>query len=850
MSLAAGQHLGPYEILGSLGAGGMGEVYRARDTRLGRVVAIKVLPTASAADPESRLRLEREARAVASLNHQHICTLHDFGSDAGTDFLVMEYLDGETLARRLTKGALPFDRALKHAIEIAGALDAAHRVGLIHRDLKPSNIMLTAAGAKLLDFGLAKLLHTEPAVEAGSATISLQALTLSGAMVGTLQYMSPEQVKGLAVDARSDIFSFGAVVYEMLTGRKAFQAEGQRNLIGAILDVEPPPMSAIQPLVPAELERVVQKCLSKDPNDRWQTAHDLLDALKWTAAPVAPVSAARATSRSRSLFVGVAALAAAGVVSAWLWSRQPEQPTGLTGQRLVTDYRGSHGWSSFSPDGKMMAYVSNADGSDQVWVKNLASGDPIQLTFGPPGSGRLTWSPTGDQIVFARAGGQGIWSVPPLGGPPRRLIEQGNRPKFSRDGRRLVFERAGEIWIANADGSDARRAYDAPPSTFPSLPALSSDGESIVFFLSPGGPLGDYWVVRTPGGPARQLTFDHSAGGSAAWTPDNRSIVFPSARSGSMTLWQIATEGGTPRPLTFGAGDDADPDISADGRRLLYTNMRGATALTVTDSAGQRKELLERQSGIEGSAFSPAGDRVAFFYQVETGVHVFTVGVDGRELRQVTHGQGEINTFPHWSADGAFLYFFRHKPTVSFVKVSATGGPATDVGPWAVSSRARVDPGGTRVVFERGDGTVTEATIVRELTTGRETILNAVLRYPRWTADGRAVIGAEGVPQPDGQVRQRIVTCTIEAPCRPLANGFQPVPAANGSRVFFLRPSAEGAPFRELWSIGRDGGDEQQRGTIGPMRVGSIHYDVSNHDQVTWTIVRTGENRIWLTEFR
>ena len=187
MSLAAGQHLGPYEILGSLGAGGMGEVYRARDSRLGRVVALKVLPMASAANPESRLRLEREARAVASLNHPHICTLHDFGSDGEIDFLVMECLDGETLTRRLTKGALPLERALTHAIEIASALDAAHRVGLIHRDLKPSNIMLTAAGAKLLDFGLAKLLHTEPATEPGSATISPQVLTLNGAMVGTLQ---------------------------------------------------------------------------------------------------------------------------------------------------------------------------------------------------------------------------------------------------------------------------------------------------------------------------------------------------------------------------------------------------------------------------------------------------------------------------------------------------------------------------------------------------------------------------------------------------------------------------------------------------------------------------------------
>ena len=588
-------------MLSPLGAGGMGEVYRARDTRLGRVVAIKVLPTATAMDPESRLRFEREARAIASLNHPHICTLHDFGSHGDIDFLVMEYLEGETLARRLARGALPLDRALRHAIEIAGALDAAHRAGIIHRDLKPSNIVLTESGAKLLDFGLARLMPREPVVEPSLATLSPRALTLTGVIVGTLQYMAPEQVKGIAADARSDIFSFGAIVYEMATGQKAFQADGQRNLIGEILDADPPPISAVQPLASPALDRVVQKCLAKDPSDRWQTAHDLLDELKWTAAPVAASSPER-SRLWRVAFVSVAALVAAGLAAAWLWFGQAERPTGLSGQRLVTDYRGSHGWASFSPDGKMIAYTSDADGSDQVWVQNLAAGDPIQLTFGPPGAGRLAWSPSGDQIVFGRPG-QGIWSIPPLGGPPRRLLEQGIRPKFSRDGRRLVFEKGGEIWIANADGRDARRAYEPPPASQPSLPALSPDGSSIAFFLTKaGGPLGDYWILPSSGGPARQLTFDESAGGGAAWAPDGRSIIFPSARGGSLTLWQVAVEGGTPRPLTFGAGADTDPDISADGRRLVYTNMRGASALDAHRSSHRASE----QSCSSGSQTSLA----------------------------------------------------------------------------------------------------------------------------------------------------------------------------------------------------------------------------------------------------
>ena len=294
MPLASGTTLGPYEIEGPLGFGGMGEVYKARDTRLDRTVAIKVLPEHVAADPDLKQRFEREARTVAALNHPHICTLHDIGSQDGIDFLVMEYLDGETLAQRLEKGALPLDQALQIAIEIADALDKAHRQGIVHRDLKPGNIMLTKAGAKLLDFGLAKLRKpvTVGATGFSAATTASEPLTARGTLLGTLPYMAPEQVEGKEADHRTDVFAFGAVAYEMVSGQRAFQAESQASLIGAILKDDPPVLST----TPRSLDRVIRQCLVKDPDERWQSTGDLKRELQWVTASVAEPSDAGALS--------------------------------------------------------------------------------------------------------------------------------------------------------------------------------------------------------------------------------------------------------------------------------------------------------------------------------------------------------------------------------------------------------------------------------------------------------------------------------------------------------------------------------------------------------------------------
>jgi eukaryotic-like serine/threonine-protein kinase len=310
MGLTSGTKLGPYEIVSPLGAGGMGEVYRARDARLERDVAVKVLPANLSSDPSLRQRLEREAKAVSKLSHPHICTLHDIGHQDGVDFLVMEYLEGETLEQRLTKGALSAEQALRYAGQMADALAKAHKLGITHRDLKPSNIMLTKSGAKLMDFGLAKQSGAVPwAASSTELTMEQSKLTREGMLVGTFQYMAPEQLEGKEADARTDIFALGEVMYEMATGKPAFSGKSRASLIAAILTTEPPPITQLQPLAPPALERIVKKCLSKDPDERWQSASDLAAELNWIAA--APQSgftpATPATPRRHMLVLGAVA---------------------------------------------------------------------------------------------------------------------------------------------------------------------------------------------------------------------------------------------------------------------------------------------------------------------------------------------------------------------------------------------------------------------------------------------------------------------------------------------------------------------------------------------------------------
>jgi Tol biopolymer transport system component len=427
MSLASGARVGPYEVISAAGAGGMGEVYRARDTRLERTVAIKILPAHLSNNPEAKQRFDREARAISSLNHPNICTLYDVGHQDGMDYLVMEFLEGETLATRLAKGPLPPEQVLKYGIEICEGLEKAHKTGVVHRDLKPANIMLTKTGAKLMDFGLAKS-ATAGASPASSMTMTTsgpsaarlseeQPLTERGTLVGTFQYMSTEQIEGKEADARSDIFALGAVLYEMATGIRAFNGKTQASVVAAILATEPQPISVVRPMSPPALDRVVKTCLAKDPDERFQSVHDLKLQLTWIveggsqAGVPAPVAARRKNRERVLLAVAVlcALLAAGGIAGSIILSKKADslrrvlraQVGAPEGYTFTTVNASNH--IVISPDGSSIAFIAEGEGKQLLWVRPL-SATAAQPLAGTEGASYPFWSPDSKFIGFFAGG--------------------------------------------------------------------------------------------------------------------------------------------------------------------------------------------------------------------------------------------------------------------------------------------------------------------------------------------------------------------------------------------------------------------------------------------------------------
>ncbi len=868
MSLTAGTRLGPYEVIGPLGAGGMGEVHLALDTRLDRKVAIKLLLAGKADRGVSPERFQSEAKAVSSLNHPNICALYDVGEQNGRDYLVMELVEGETIARRLMRGPLPPDQILRHAIEIAEALDHAHRRGIVHRDLKPGNVMLTKSGAKLLDFGLAKWHSRRTDFQESVETTTREPLTGDGQVVGTLRYMAPEQLEGKPVDARTDLFAFGALVHEMATGRRAFEATSEASLVAAILETDPPSISSLQPLSPPALDRVVKKCLAKDPDERWQSARDLADALKWIshdssqsgALPSGRLATVVAAGASRRLIAGAAIvlLAAVAGVGWWIW-RQTAPPLQATDLRLISTFSGEHWGASFSPDGNFIAFLKEVEGTPQIWVKNLAEGDPIQVTFGDVPVRRLVWSPLNDRIVFSRFRA-GLWSVAPLGGSARRILEFGDAPKFSTDGRRLVFARGSGIWTANADGGDVREVSGVPstPWGVDRFPDLSPDGQTIAFFHpTETAPIwGDIWIIPVGGGQPRQLTFDACEVGWPTWAPDGKSIVYSSTRGGSQTLWRVNVVGGTPTALTTGAGEDTEPDISSDGKKLIYGTQRKSKSLILLDPAtGQEKEILSSRVRFAFPAFSPQGDRVAFNQASGAGTAQLHVSsLDGREVRQVTRGVREQNIVPQWSGDGAWLYYYQLFPVTSFRKISVEGGTSSEVAPldFLKHKDAYVDSQDRAIVYTTVEAGTVKA-IVRDLQSGKEHELGRPLAHPRWSTDSKTVFGNYTATDPGGDIWNRwiVAACPADgAACRTLGRGFTVVPSHDGSSLFFARDTGAARNMRELWMSSVDGSNPRKVATIGPLDPSGWGFDASRTNQIVYDRLNASRRELWLANLR
>ena len=505
MTLLPGSRLGPYEIVAPLGAGGMGEVYRARDTRLDRAVAIKIIPRHLSASSSLRQRFEREAKAISQLSHPHICTLFDVGRENGTDYLVMELLEGQTLADRLRKGALPLDQALRCGVEIADALHAAHRQGIVHRDLKPGNLMLTPSGVKVLDFGLARVLAPPPSASVLTAMPTETPLTGEGSLVGTIHYMSPEQLEGNEADARSDIFALGLVLYEMTTGSRAFRGPSHASLIGSILRDEAPPISRSQPVAPHALDRVVSICLAKAPDDRWQTARDValqLEGIRREPAAAEP-AAARPAGRARAVIVpwlvaaaGVA-VAIFGLMSGWRPAGRPMPmqsflvpPPNTTFHVFGAGVAGV----AVSPDGHRVAFgTREADGSSRLWIRELSALDPYPLP-GTEGALFPFWSPDSRSLGFFSKGRLKIVEVSPSPPSPRGLADapEPRGGSWNADGTILYSpgNMAPLMRVSVAGGTPvaATRLDRAGDETAHRWPHFLPDGRRFLYEIRKAGP--------------------------------------------------------------------------------------------------------------------------------------------------------------------------------------------------------------------------------------------------------------------------------------------------------------------------------------------------------------------------
>jgi serine/threonine protein kinase/Tol biopolymer transport system component len=722
-SLTAGSRIGVYEIGALLGAGGMGEVYRARDTKLGRDVALKIVPAST--DPA---RFEREARALAALNHPHIAQIYGLEGQGSPPFIVMELVDGGTLADRVRQ-AIPLAEALAIARQIADGLDAAHEKGIVHRDLKPSNIAFTRDGVvKILDFGLAKDLADDTAIELTHSP-TMMAPTVAGVLLGTAPYMSPEQARGKAVDKRTDIWAFGCVLFEMLTGRRAFGGETTSDTIAAIIEREPD-WTQLPATLPSHLRRMLQRCLQKEPKNRLRDIGDARAELDSAPIPLPAQQSPEPAGRVLRWSVA-AAVAAAAVMMAITLSRTRSAKDGaprLINAMRVTNSPAQEFGPAISPDGKWVAYYSNARGPADVWVKFLDNGSTLNLTASlglelqvRAGLGGVEISPDGSRLAFTArqtsSGQYDVWVVPaPIGGAPVKLLQEFQGMRWSPDGKALTAVKANStrgdaLIVANADGSSQRQVASPQGGRHIHWPAWSADGRYIYFIYA-----FDTWhtepseVFRVPaeGGALEPVIQSVRRAVYPVPMPDGALIFSANPASSDLGLWWRPRSGGSPQQLTSDVGEHTESRITADGRRLVSTllDMRQSLVqLPVRSGQGQEsRALTDGYGGDVDPRMSPAGDRVAFSSLRAGARNLWTMATDGSRAAPLTNGSA-IDERPAFSPDGKQIAFVSDRGGQRGIWViSADGGAPRLVGRAVVLDTLSWSPDGRSILFATPGG--------------------------------------------------------------------------------------------------------------------------------------------------
>jgi Tol biopolymer transport system component len=799
-----GKQIGHYQVLSRIGRGGMGEVFLAQDASLGRKVALKLLRTEFTRNEERLRRFQQEARAASSLNHPNILTIYEIGQDDSLHFMATEYVEGETLRQQISRVRMTLGQALDVAVQVASALSAAHQAGIIHRDIKPENIMLRNDGyVKVLDFGLAKLAEAK-AIDTAAPTLP-KVETEPGLVMGTVSYMSPEQARGLAVDARTDIWSLGVMIYEMAAGRQPFEGETASDVLSLILQKEPPPLAHSSPEVPGELERIVRKALRKDKEERYQTIKDLLIDLRnlrkeleleaemerslppaisrmlgsgqSTAATAQTTSSAeyivteiKQHKRAAALILGITILAA---VTLYVLSRRnpltKEAPTIKATFTQLTDQSGPEYTPSLSPDGKSFVYRGDASGNRDIYLQRVGGKNPVNLTKDSPSDDmQPAFSPDGERIAFRseREGG-GIFLMGATGESVKRLTNFGYNPAWSPDGKEIACADEGpldptsrrnpnsRVWAVNV-ATGERRQVTKEDSIQPNW---SPHGNRIAYGGRRNAAQRDIWTIPAGGGEPTEVTNDQAVEGWPVWSPDGKYLYFASDRAGSMNLWRVPIEEQTGKVLgpaeavTTPSPYSAHLSFSLDGRRLAYSQVARSANLqqvgfdpdkeTVT---GQPDWITQGSRLTTAPHLSPDGKWLAF----NSGggkEDLFVIRRDGTGQHQLTDDLHKDRQ-PRWSPDGKRIAFYSDRTSkweIWVINSDGSGLKQLTYAPGVVTSPAW-SPDGTRLAYRNSAGSPSIIEVEKAWTEQSPQVLPAMSDSISWgpwswSPDGRKLAG-------------------------------------------------------------------------------------------------------------